>query len=126
MISLVRPFTLNSTEPVLFALNLYNALIYGLHIWFEPFPIVFLQIYRFNLGEEGLAFLGILVGAPSRSRGSSGTCTGCKRSSSTGMATSNLRNASLLPSSALLLSPSVFAGSDGAHAQSMHSLLASS
>jgi len=62
--SLIRPITLNFTEPMVFLLNLYIALIYGLlYIWFESFPIVFVQIYGFNLGEEGLAFIGILVGA---------------------------------------------------------------
>lgn len=78
----VRPITLNFTEPMVFLLNLYIALIYGLlYIWyvhahpkrqiiictnstrFESFPIVFVEIYGFNLGQEGLAFLGLLVGA---------------------------------------------------------------
>ncbi|GAB7350827.1 hypothetical protein MBLNU459_g1361t1 [Dothideomycetes sp. NU459] len=64
MMSVVRPFTLNFTEPMVFLLNLYIALIYGLlYVWFESFVIVFGQIYGFNLGEQGLAFLGILVGA---------------------------------------------------------------
>ncbi|KAJ9144272.1 MFS transporter [Pleurostoma richardsiae] len=63
MMVLVRPFTLLFTEPIVLALNMYIALIYGLlYIWFESFPIVFIQIYGFNLGMEGLAFLGILVG----------------------------------------------------------------
>lgn len=34
-----------------------------LYIWFESFPIVFIEIYGFNFGQEGLAFLGLLVGA---------------------------------------------------------------
>ena len=81
MMVLVRPITLNFKEPMVFLLNLYIALIYGLlYIWFESFPIVFVQIYGrhagtvfradkltllsgFNLGELGLAFLGILIGA---------------------------------------------------------------
>lgn len=64
MMSIVRPFTLNFTEPMVFLLNLYIALIYGLlYIWFESFVIVFVDIYGFTLGEEGLAYLGILVGA---------------------------------------------------------------
>ncbi|KAF7181997.1 hypothetical protein CNMCM7691_001385 [Aspergillus felis] len=59
MIVLVRPFTLNFTEPMVFLLNLYIALIYGLlYVWFESFPIVFTGIYHFNLGQLGLAFLG--------------------------------------------------------------------
>lgn len=61
---LVRPFTLSFTEPIVFFLNLYIALVYSLlYTWFESFPIVFLGIYNFNLGELGLAFLGILAGA---------------------------------------------------------------
>ncbi|MCJ1396384.1 hypothetical protein MMC18_009274 [Xylographa bjoerkii] len=64
MISLVRPFTLNFTEPMVFLLNLYIALIYGLlYIWFESFPIVFEDTYGFSLELEGVAFVGILVGA---------------------------------------------------------------
>jgi DHA1 family multidrug resistance protein-like MFS transporter len=63
MMSLVKPFTLMFTEPIVFLLNLYIALIYGLlYIWFESFPLVFEAIYGFNLGLEGVAFLGILVG----------------------------------------------------------------
>lgn len=62
MTILVRPFTLNFLEPMAFLLNLYIALIYGLlYIWFESFPIVFVGIYGFNLGQLGLAFIGILV-----------------------------------------------------------------
>lgn len=60
----IRPFTLTFTEPICFLLNLYLALIYGLlYLWFESFPIVFVQIYHFSLGTEGLAFVGILMGA---------------------------------------------------------------
>lgn len=63
MMVLIRPITLNFTEPMVFLLNLYIALIYGLlYIWFESFPIVFVEIYGFSLGKEGLAFLGILIG----------------------------------------------------------------
>lgn len=59
---LVRPFSLNFLEPIVLALNLYIALIYGLlYVWFESFAIVFIQTYGFNLGLEGVAFVGILV-----------------------------------------------------------------
>ena len=62
--TLVRPFTLSFKEPMVFLLNLYIALIYGLlYVWFESFPIVFTGIYKFNLSEEGLSFTGILLGA---------------------------------------------------------------
>lgn len=64
MMVLVRPITLNFQEPMVFLLNLYIALIYGLlYIWFESFPIVFIEGYGFSLGLEGVAFLGIFVGA---------------------------------------------------------------
>ncbi|KAI9844360.1 MAG: hypothetical protein M1837_005664 [Sclerophora amabilis] len=64
MMTLVRPFTLSFGEPIVFLLNLYIALVYGLlYIWFESFPIVFMELYGFSLGTEGLAFVGILVGA---------------------------------------------------------------
>jgi DHA1 family multidrug resistance protein-like MFS transporter len=64
MIAVVRPFSLSFTEPICFLLNLYIALIYGiLYIWFESFVIVFVDIYGFSLGLEGLSFVGILVGA---------------------------------------------------------------
>ena len=64
MMILVRPFTLTFTEPIIFALNMYIALIYALlYLWFESFPIVFNEIYHFSLELEGLAFIGLLVGA---------------------------------------------------------------
>lgn len=63
MMILVRPFTLSFLEPIVFFLNLYIALAYAiLYLWFESFPIVFGGIYHFNIGEQGLAFLGILIG----------------------------------------------------------------
>jgi DHA1 family multidrug resistance protein-like MFS transporter len=64
MVTLARPFQLTFAEPICFCLNLYIALIYGLlYNWFESFVIVFVDIYGFNLGQECLAFVGILVGA---------------------------------------------------------------
>lgn len=62
--SLLMPFVLCFTEPIVFLLNLYIALIYGiLYIFFEAYAIVFVMIYGFNEGELGLAFLGIFIGA---------------------------------------------------------------
>lgn len=60
---LVRPFTLNFTEPIVLLLNLYIALIYALlYCWFESFPIVFGDIYHWPEQLVGLAFLGVLFG----------------------------------------------------------------
>lgn len=63
IMTLVKPFQLSLMEPICLCLNMYIALIYGLlYIWFESFPIVFVEIYGFSLGLEGLSFLGILIG----------------------------------------------------------------
>jgi DHA1 family multidrug resistance protein-like MFS transporter len=58
-----RAFTMTFTEPVVFFVDMYCALIYGvLYIWFESFPLVFGEIYGFGIGSQGLVFLGIFVG----------------------------------------------------------------
>jgi DHA1 family multidrug resistance protein-like MFS transporter len=60
---LSRAFTLIFTEPIVFVMDLYVALLYGvLFIWFESFPVVFGGIYHFNEVQQGFAFLGIFVG----------------------------------------------------------------
>ena len=60
---LVRPFTLSVMEPICFFLNIYIALVYAiLYLWFESFPIVFIEIYGFNIGTLGLAYFGIFFG----------------------------------------------------------------
>lgn len=56
-------FVLTFSEPIVFVMDLYTALLYGiLFIWFESFPFVFGGIYHFTLGQQGLVFLGIFVG----------------------------------------------------------------
>ncbi|KAF3403422.1 Caffeine resistance protein 5 [Talaromyces pinophilus] len=63
LVVLGRAFTMTVSEPVVFFVDLYCALLYGvLYIWFESFPLVFGELYGFNIGEQGLAFLGIFVG----------------------------------------------------------------
>ncbi|KAH7409418.1 major facilitator superfamily domain-containing protein [Cadophora sp. MPI-SDFR-AT-0126] len=58
-----RAFTLPFLEPVIFFVDMYSALLYGvLYLWFESFPLVFGDIYHFNIGQQGLVFLGIFVG----------------------------------------------------------------
>jgi MFS transporter, DHA1 family, multidrug resistance protein len=60
--ALWRPFQL-SIEPAVLFINLYIALTYAIfYLWFEAFPLVFGDIYHFNLGEQGLPFLGIAIG----------------------------------------------------------------
>ncbi|PGH02024.1 hypothetical protein AJ80_08918 [Polytolypa hystricis UAMH7299] len=62
--TMIRPFVLAFQEPIILLLNVYLALVYGLlFVWFESFPLVFGGFYHFNLGQQGLAFIGILTGA---------------------------------------------------------------
>ncbi|KAK6952808.1 hypothetical protein Daesc_005102 [Daldinia eschscholtzii] len=64
LLVLGRAFTLTFSEPIVFFMDLYSALLYGvLFLWFESFPLVFGDIYGFSTGAQGLAFLGIFIGA---------------------------------------------------------------
>ncbi|KAI0812744.1 MFS general substrate transporter [Irpex lacteus] len=61
--TLVRPFVLCFTEPIVLFWNIYIALVYGiLYIFITSFDVVFIENHGFNLGENGLAFLGLIVG----------------------------------------------------------------
>jgi multidrug resistance protein len=61
--SLYRPFLLLFFEPMCFNLCLFSAILLGiLYLFFGAFPLVFGQVYGFNLWQTGLAFLGIFVG----------------------------------------------------------------
>lgn len=51
------------TEPIVFFVALYAALIFGLlFTFFLAYPLVFGPIYHFSLGSRGLAFIGIGLG----------------------------------------------------------------
>lgn len=59
--TLIRPFTLSFTEPIVFLLNLYIALVYALlYLWFESFPIVFIGSSLFSVGAF-LLFMSVLT-----------------------------------------------------------------
>ncbi|OAP61372.1 hypothetical protein AYL99_03575 [Fonsecaea erecta] len=61
--SLSRPWALLFREPIVLALTTYMSVVYGtLYLCFAAFPIIFQQGYGWNAGEEGLAFLGIMLG----------------------------------------------------------------
>lgn len=63
LVVLGRAFILTFSEPVVFFVDMYCALLYGvLYIWFDSLPLVFGDIYGFNIGQQGLVFLGIFVG----------------------------------------------------------------
>ncbi|ROW10299.1 hypothetical protein VMCG_02051 [Cytospora schulzeri] len=62
LLVLARAFTLTFTEPIVFAVDLYTALLYGvLFTWFESFPLVFGGVYGFDVQMQGLVYLGIFV-----------------------------------------------------------------
>ncbi|KAH7325068.1 major facilitator superfamily domain-containing protein [Stachybotrys elegans] len=62
-LNLSRPFTLAAREPILWFMNVWIPLVYGvLYLGFVAYPIVFRQERHFSPGQTGLAFLGIGVG----------------------------------------------------------------
>jgi DHA1 family multidrug resistance protein-like MFS transporter len=62
--ALIKPIETTIKDPAIFFANVYTALFYGIcYTFFEVFPLVFLPMYGFNLGEIGLAFLACQVSA---------------------------------------------------------------
>jgi len=61
--ALVRPFQLVVLDPSIAFTAVYTALVYGIfYSFFEAFPLVYVGMYGFNLGELGLTFLSVTVG----------------------------------------------------------------
>ncbi|KAG9250571.1 MFS multidrug transporter [Emericellopsis atlantica] len=61
--NLSRPFMLAATEPILWFMNLWISLVYGiLYLCFVAYPIVFRQHRGWSPGIAGLAFVGIGIG----------------------------------------------------------------
>lgn len=61
--TLVRPFEMIAKEPIILAFDLYSGVAYGaFYLFFESFPIVFVEVYHFTLIELGLSYLGFCVG----------------------------------------------------------------
>ncbi|SCU81180.1 LADA_0B11628g1_1 [Lachancea dasiensis] len=61
--TLYRPFQIIAREPIVIALNTYHAVEYGVfYLFFEAFPIVFLNVYHFTRVQLGLSYLGFCVG----------------------------------------------------------------
>lgn len=61
---LSRPFLLILSEPGVLAFDLYIGLVYSaFYLFFEAYPIVFVEYYHFTLVEFGLAYLGFIVGS---------------------------------------------------------------
>ncbi|KAI0319881.1 MFS general substrate transporter [Amylostereum chailletii] len=61
--TLIRPFEMLATEPILLLMSLYVAMIYGLlYGFFFSYPIIFGEGYGWNDGLVGLSFTPILIG----------------------------------------------------------------
>ncbi|KAI9674333.1 MAG: hypothetical protein M1829_003734 [Trizodia sp. TS-e1964] len=61
--SLIRPFQLLTLEPMCLLLCIFSALLLGiLYLFFGTIPLVFGTNHGFNPWQNGLAFMGILVG----------------------------------------------------------------
>jgi len=63
MMSLYRPFMLLFLEPMCFNLCLFSSILLGiLYLFFGAFNLVFTEVYKFELWQVGLSFLGLLIG----------------------------------------------------------------
>jgi DHA1 family multidrug resistance protein-like MFS transporter len=61
--ALIKPFEINILDPAVLFTTVYTALVYDLYYsFFESFPLVYCNIYGFNLGQLGLTFLSVLIG----------------------------------------------------------------
>ncbi|KAH7390563.1 major facilitator superfamily domain-containing protein [Pyrenochaeta sp. MPI-SDFR-AT-0127] len=61
--ALWRPFQLMLLDRSIAFTAVYTAIIYGIfYSFFEAFPLVYIEMYNFNLGQLGLAFLSVTVG----------------------------------------------------------------
>ena len=62
--ALIKPIEIMFKDPAVLFTNIYTSTIYGIYYsFFEAFPLVYVGIYGFNLGELGIVFTCIIVGA---------------------------------------------------------------
>jgi uncharacterized membrane protein len=63
IIATTRPVRMLFTESLVFYLSIYTAFGFAmLFSFFGSYPLVFMEVYHFNMKGTGLAFIGILVG----------------------------------------------------------------
>lgn len=61
--ALIKPIEICVKDPAVLFTNVYTSFIYSIYYsFFEAFPLAYIGIYGFNLGELGLVFLCIIVG----------------------------------------------------------------
>ncbi|KAJ5341771.1 MFS general substrate transporter [Penicillium brevicompactum] len=60
--ALIRPLQITILDPAVFFTNFYSSYSYGVYYsYFEAFPLVYTEMYGFNLGLTGASFLSIVV-----------------------------------------------------------------
>ena len=60
--ALIVPLLMTVQDPAILFAHVYTALIYGVYYsFFEAFPLVYIDIYHFNIGSLGVAFLCMTV-----------------------------------------------------------------
>lgn len=58
-----RPLRLLFTEPIVLLLSIYLSFIYGiLYLFLTAYPLVFVGVHGFTLGQSGLTFFGMISG----------------------------------------------------------------
>ncbi|KAL9052299.1 MAG: hypothetical protein Q9162_005501 [Coniocarpon cinnabarinum] len=63
LVTLLRPVHMMLFEPIVSWLSMYVAFTFGILFgFFDAFPYVFSTYYDFDLGQVGLAYIGIIVG----------------------------------------------------------------
>jgi len=61
--NLSRPMRMLVTEPIVLALSIYMAFVYGLlYLFLTFYPIVFQQVHGMNAGVGGLPYFGMILG----------------------------------------------------------------
>ena len=61
--ALFIPFLICVQDPAVLYTNVFSSLIYSIYYsFFEAFPLVYIDIYGFNLGELGVVFTSLIVG----------------------------------------------------------------
>lgn len=60
--ALIRPLQITILDPAVFFTNFYSSYSYSVYYsFFEAFPLVYTDMYGFNLGLTGTAFLSIVI-----------------------------------------------------------------
>jgi DHA1 family multidrug resistance protein-like MFS transporter len=60
--ALIKPIQICIMDPAVLFVNVYTSIVYGIYYsFFEAFPLVYGQIYHFNIGEVSTTFVCIFV-----------------------------------------------------------------